>query len=176
MKLVGVSFKPDLCAAIVEGRKDVTRRSTFKGAVGDVLYVREALACDCGSVVYNRDGAHVEPVRDWTWRPQRLAAMYMPKWAARTFRRIVDVRTERIRDITEDDARREGVARPSAPCGDCTCLDQGGGYRCAFALLWDAINGARPGLRWQDNPEIVRVEFAALTAEELEEVKMEVSQ
>lgn len=107
MKLVGVSFKPDLCAAIDEGRKDVTRRSSFKGAVGDVLYVREAIHDgNHGWTTYQRDGALVlidglavqYPTR---WKRDKQAAMYMPRWAARTFRRIVDVHTERLHDITE---------------------------------------------------------------------------
>jgi hypothetical protein len=40
------------------------------------------------------------------WRP----SIHMPKWAARIWRHILTVSLERLLDITEEDAAREGVA------------------------------------------------------------------
>lgn len=38
-------------------------------------------------------------------------ARYCPKWAIRTRREILSVRPERLSWVTDDDARREGIAR-----------------------------------------------------------------
>ena len=44
---------------------------------------------------------------DRKWRP----AIHMPKWAARIWLEITDVRMERVNDISEADSVREGVAQ-----------------------------------------------------------------
>jgi len=81
--------------------------------------------------------------------------MFMPAWAARYFIRILDVRAERVQDISEEDAIAEGVFFDGGP-------DEHGGYthpgcswwfhvaRNAFGHLWDSI--AKPGFRWADGP------------------------
>ncbi len=66
------------------------------------------------------------------WRP----SIHMPRWASRITLAVTSVRVKRLQDVTEDDARAEGV----------TPLPFGRGvqtYRDAFAGLWDVINGAR---------------------------------
>jgi len=86
-----------------------------KHHVGDVLYVKEGLRRDKSDFVeYESDG---EPVWrdgamvDWPWKPEKLAAMYMPKWAARTRLEITDVRLERLTDCSEADAIAEGMGQ-----------------------------------------------------------------
>ena len=82
--------------------------------VGDTLYVREAWA-------YVSDWINVDPdvgifdgyiyKADWKekehpkWRP----SIHMPKEAARIFLRVTDVRARRLRDMTNEDAEREGA-------------------------------------------------------------------
>jgi hypothetical protein len=94
-------------------------------------------------------------VVDWNWKPNRLAGMYMPTWAARTFRRIVQVRQEKLQAITEEDAQAEGVE----PCNVIVNGITAASYRFGFLLKWDAINSTRPGLRWADNPTITVVRW-----------------
>lgn len=76
--------------------------------LGDYLYVRETwanvntLVCPC---YYYRAS---EELPDWAlggWKP----SIHMPKQAARIFLRVTDVRVERLNDITEEEAVKEGL-------------------------------------------------------------------
>lgn len=68
------------------------------------------------------------------WKP----SIHMPKWAARIWLRVEEVRVERLRDITEDGARAEGVT-PSDAEGASTAW--GGPHRWAFMRLWASLYG-----------------------------------
>jgi len=83
------------------------------------------------------------------WRP----SIHMPRWASRITLEITDLRVQRLREITEDDARAEGVVPYTPPHGhispdqlvpgpgfdDCRLGDRPN--RLPFAHLWDEING-----------------------------------
>lgn len=73
---------------------------------------------------------------------------------------VVGVRVERLQEITEDDARAEGVNPSDAHIvikdGD-RQPDMERTHRGAFACLWDGINGDRAS--WASNPWVWRVEF-----------------
>ncbi len=82
--------------------------------VGDRLYVRESFrpyTCGYNSKVkspveYKADKLHSKS--DIKWRPN----IHMPKWAARIWLEITDIRVERVQDITVDDCITEGIKRP----------------------------------------------------------------
>lgn len=76
------------------------------------------------------------------WKP----SIHMPRWASRLALEIVNVRVERLQDISEEDAKSEGVT--IAP-GDIQSPDSRS-YRGAFAFLWNQINSERGS--WSDNP------------------------
>lgn len=65
----------------------------------------------------------------------------MPKEIARIFLRVTDVRVERVQDITEQDAEREGVKS----------YDPMFSSKEEFAVLWDSLNAKR-GYGWDKNP------------------------
>jgi hypothetical protein len=85
----------------------------------------------------------------------------MPREAARIFLRVTDVRVERVQDISEEDAKAEGIVsywaephRDDAPfigaakeLGADLCLTR----REAFQQLWNHINAKR-GYGWDTNP------------------------
>ena len=86
------------------------------------------------------------------WRP----SIFMPREAARIFLRVTDVRVERVNDISEEDAIKEG----------CQCGDRYSGERSTPALtakqsfmwLWIRLNDKR-GFGWAANPWVFVVSF-----------------
>nr|UCQ29774.1 hypothetical protein DCF74_09710 [Edwardsiella piscicida] len=131
------------------------------GAVGDRLWVREAWAR------YNIGGdSHDMAYRatvpnDWPeggrWRP----SIHMPRWASRITLEITDVRVERLQNITEDDARAEGVppAGELLPKYPDTYLTPRGDFasaRVAFQRLWESIYGDDA---WDCNPWVWVIAF-----------------
>jgi hypothetical protein len=93
------------------------------------------------------------PGLGWYKRP----SIFMPKWASRITLELTGVRVERVQEISEDDALNEGsLCADHIPyIGSMTC-DQS---RFAFQLLWDSINGKKPGCSWDDNPWCWVLEF-----------------
>lgn len=82
------------------------------------------------------------------WRP----SIHMPRWASRLTLEITGVRVQKVQDISEDDAKAEGV--PSLlPVADVR-------YRDAFRSLWDSINGKK--FPWSSNPWVWVIEFKRL--------------
>lgn len=93
-------------------------------------------------------------------------ARFMPRWASRLLLDVLEVRVERLQAISEENARAEGVtplecigADQPIP-GDVLGRTQGSHpHVLAFAVLWDSINGSRPGCSWTDNPWVWVVRF-----------------
>lgn len=123
------------------------------GKVGDIQCLREPLYHNATTrcAYYDDDmtpaldGITGEPI-PWRWKREVLPQIFMPKRAARTFRRLAAVRAERLQDISESDAIAEGVS--SNLIGE-----KWGDYKSAravFKILWDSINAAR-GYPYTDN-------------------------
>lgn len=76
---------------------------------GQLLWVRETWTLgadqenDDGFVIYRTDGLPYFPIGKWR------SPIYMPRWASRLTLEITDVRVQRVQDISEEDARAEGV-------------------------------------------------------------------
>lgn len=136
---------------------------------GDQLYVRETWAArpdyddytpsDCGQEgVWWKASLPTYPTGyaacHGKWRP----SIHMPKWAARIWLEVTAVRVERLQDITEGQARAEGVPWHGPIAGDWrhssnSKLDALPG----FAGLWDSL--AISGAKWSDNPWVWVVSF-----------------
>ena len=87
--------------------------------IGDILYVRETWCeYDADHVIdgvkyaYKADATPIsEEARNelgYKWKP----SIHMPKEAARIFLRVTGVRVERLRDITVEQALKEGCVNP----------------------------------------------------------------
>ncbi len=73
-------------------------------------------------------------------------SIHMPRWASRILLEITDVRVERLRSMSHDDARAESVIAASGP------LEAG----LAFRELWHSIYGEES---WKANPWVWVIEF-----------------
>lgn len=78
----------------------------------------------------------------------------MPKEAARIFLKVKDVRVERLQDITDEDAYREGA-------GDKDVIYQTGACVLEFARLWDSTikKSDMEKYGWNANPWVWVIEF-----------------
>ncbi len=96
---------------------------------------------------------------------------FMPREAARIFLRVTNVRVERLREITAEDAKAEGIVWE--PGTGWTC-DKGKGitdaYRSLFKDLWDSLNTKR-GYGWETNPWVWVYEFERISKEEAERLE-----
>lgn len=92
-----------------------------------------------------------------------LPSIHMPRWASRITLEIVAVRAQRLQEISEEDAKAEGVEpwnfkRISAD----QCLTSGeraldSPYRSGFALLWDELY--EDIATWKSNPFVWAISF-----------------
>jgi hypothetical protein len=108
-------------------------------------------------VVYRADGEisqHPE-YGEAIWRP----SIHMPRWASRILLEITNVRVERVQEISDLDARAEGLEAQASGCGWQVGdkFHSGHSVDC-FSKLWDSINAAR-GFGWDVNPWVWVIEF-----------------
>lgn len=143
------------------------------GKPGDRLWVRETWAADAQvDAVAPRDLSQGEPIHypaDGAVRQTGCAmitpgkgrpSIHMPRWACRILLEITDVRVERLQDISEDQAKAEGVRlyTDHAELGDWWHVEGIETYsadpRKSFELLWQSTGG-----EWNANPWVWVVEF-----------------
>lgn len=105
---------------------------------------------------WNGDGDMDAMIARDAWRP----SIFMPRWASRISLDVISVSVERLHDITEADARAEGIYCDESQhnrgwhvSGDNT---RHNAPTHAFRALWTAINGPES---WAENPWVWRVEF-----------------
>jgi len=135
------------------------------GEIGDRLWVRETFrvhsrATDVATLVYK-----ASEQQSWTQQTHRVPiekchkpavvdkwtpSIHMPRWASRITLEITGVRVERLRDLSEEDAKSEGVMPPAG------CVLPGWEHRINFRSLWMGIYGAD---NWEANPWVWVIEF-----------------
>ncbi len=126
-------------------------------AAGDILWVRETWFENEECLLYK--ASKYENTKEYhgrngwvqiKWRP----SIFMPRKAARIFLRVTNVRVERLQDISEEDARAEGVnGIPRS-----TVLYPNDDYIYPFKQLWNSLNQKR-GYGWDTNPWVWVIEF-----------------
>ncbi|WP_392430574.1 morphogenetic protein [Edwardsiella piscicida] len=165
---VGECHSLQFCDIADERSQPYYREFCPFGAVGDRLWVREAYQgplfdyeqmeaylednskfekqeyCE-----YRADGGSRPEYYDGDdnlrhgWRP----SIHMPRWASRITLEITDVRVERLQDITEGDARSEGVTLSNPRILS---------HRDEFRQLWGDIYGCDG---WRSNPWVWVIAF-----------------
>ena len=193
MKEHPILFSAPMVRAILEGRKTQTRRIIKPqpdrviggfpavddfgelqpirrpyGKPGDRLWVRETWVFTDydfnhmpNEYAYRADYAETDSLL-WKWKP----SIHMPRAASRILLEVVNVRVERLRDISEADAIAEGVEVTGRNIyGNPIYKDysgeslRGDGWSSAqrsFQSLWQSINGPES---WEQNPWVWVVEF-----------------
>lgn len=136
------------------------------GQLGDVLWVRESWRTVGGysekpdySVMSKKDFVY-KANEDWNgpFKP----SIHMPKSACRIFLQVTDVRVERLREISEDDAVAEGANKMyEAGFGgfyldEPEIIDYDADYRTGFKKIWQSINGVAS---WYANPWVWVISF-----------------
>ncbi len=129
------------------------------GQPGDRIWVKETIrkADDAphgyASSVYAADGALT--VADcWPWKRPQLNSIHCPRGLSRITLEIVEVRVERLNEISEADAIAEGM--PSGMSLQAGAINYAGGPRVHYAQLWDQLNGAGA---WATNPWVWVISF-----------------
>jgi hypothetical protein len=164
--------------------KDVWLRCPH-GEVGDRLWVREKWVetdtpegtpiiayCAGGTIPIGNDGKGKPDylIHEWadkygtpktdSWR----SPIHMPRWASRITLEITGVKVERLQDISEEDAKAEGITsrlvndpmfKPDtvefqSPLGWCPTA------KVALEYIWDAMHGPDS---WKANPWVWAISF-----------------
>ncbi|AZV56058.1 hypothetical protein [Clostridium sp. AWRP] len=92
--------------------KDIIAYAPYK--VGDILYVRETFCPDYFDNSFENRNAYEadydkSKVGDCVPEPKWRPSIHMPKKVARLFLKVTDVKAQRLQDITEDEAKAEGI-------------------------------------------------------------------
>ncbi len=135
------------------------------GQPGDRIWVRETYrvhgkATDVATLVYRAsvrnswtEQTHRVPVEvcnkpvSEKWTP----SIHMPRWASRILLEITDVRVERLRDMSEADAKAEGASPAMYKITPPEAV-----YRVGFGDIWRSIYGQD---NWLSNPWVWVIEF-----------------
>lgn len=186
-----ILFNTEMVQAILAGKKTQTRRllkdkqfikyadddETIEflkataicpfGGKGDKLWVRETWQTWALGWVYKASYGADLP-KDIKWK----SSLFMPKEACRIKLKITDVRIERLHEITDADAREEGIKMVDDfnwkdYVGDFSGFDFDAyitskygknlsGEVSSYASLWSQINGLDS---WQSNPWVWVITF-----------------
>ncbi|HGI5916546.1 TPA: hypothetical protein ACJTDP_000203 [Yersinia enterocolitica] len=131
------------------------------GKTGDQLWVRETFAtglCTESTLAYRATHKTEDLEEGWGETIKWTPSIHMPRWASRMNLLITGVRAERLNDISEQDARAEGVKAWRGPAEELV------GGKLAFFELWDSIYGQKEGENWQANPWVWVIEFERMEA------------
>jgi hypothetical protein len=155
------------------------------GKPGDILWVRETCHAHeqkdgLDGVVYNADDTFIpienskDAAEKWvdlkhygrsnhrfTELNKKVPTIHAPKWTSRIWLEVTDVKVERLFNISEEDAKLEGVELI-----DYFLIPKDGilystfSYREAFKSLWLKINGEES---WQKNRWVWVISFKVLS-------------
>jgi len=169
MKERPIILNTEMVKAVLEGRKTQTRRIIkpqpkwignpnipFKtidadpkgiincpyGQVGDRLYVRETW-CKPDDEVFYRAQHDMQPEEHALWDGRWKPSIHMLKKYARIWLEITDIRVERVQDISEEDAQKEGIE-----------FSKDFKARVGFIHLWEKLYK-----NWNVNPWVWVIEF-----------------
>jgi len=117
--------------------------------VGETVYIKEAYWEDSGDIYFKLDFPNGEvPTNMYFEKGKWKSPLFLPEILARYFPVITDVRAERLQEITEEDAKKEGTALLGYTTQFGRLLGKNT-YRWSFEQLWNSINKDYP---FESNP------------------------
>ena len=144
---------------------------------GETVYIKEAYCPECYKIDGIEDACYRIDEDDLESTPTPIdclqlkweSPLFMPQWAARYFIVILDVKAQRLQEITNEDIVAEGVLRgefkcnPGFPNAVAWRYHDGGEYWGqsgvpVFQRLWDSVNPKYP---FDSNPWVFVYEFKA---------------
>lgn len=180
--------RPDGCWCDLR-HKELLQRLPY--CVDDLLYVRETVAsgvcapsrpgywtpgfwrrmqgtaANPNGLWYRADG--LAPEKPISPRGRWVPGIHMPKWAARIWLEVTDVRVQQLQDISEEDAIAEGLLAVEQEGWGISYTTNMDGFPVpdedchhypseAFLQLWDSLNAKR-GYGWDKNPWVAAYTF-----------------
>lgn len=135
----------------------------------DILYVRETWseAYEEGTYIYRADDKLADlPTFKKSSKLIYRPSIYMPKEAARIWLKVTNVRVERLQDITDEQAKREGIQYDECPTGF-TWKQETDMHNCyttpigAMQALWNSTikKSDLDRYGWDANPWVWVIEF-----------------
>ena len=196
MKEKPINFSTEMVKAILAGRKTQTRRvikpqpdedggidacnNVFDDntpycpyQIGQTLWVRETWKMSTGVLINGKsvliykadcDKETSEKITHWK------SSIFMPRQVARIFIKAINVRVERIQDISQKDINKEGLWHYSSEyrqeiCKWRDCVSAIHQIRKKyFKKLWDSLNKKRD-FGWDENPWVWVIEFERIMNE-----------
>lgn len=151
----------------------ISCRGTFADGYGEKFF---KLPCEPGNILYVREAWKKAPngyyyYEDWQkndiadvtkWKP----SIHTPKEAARIWLKVIDVKVERLQEITDEQAKREGIQYDECPTGF-TWKQETDMHNCyttpigAIQALWNSTIKKSDIDRygWNANPWVWVIEF-----------------
>lgn len=199
MAIKPILFNSEMVRAILDGRKDATRkivkgfipddavwgytaftpkgyiscRGTFADGYGekffklpcepgDILYVRETWKKALNGYYYYEAWQRNDIADVTKWKP----SIRMPKEAARIWLKVTNVRVERLQEITDEQAKREGIQYDECPTGF-TWKQETDMHNCyttpigAMQALWNSTikKSDLDSYGWDASPWVWVIEF-----------------
>ena len=150
MKAYPILFSTPMVQALLEKRKVQTRRLVTKQWLnlrarqdrGELclLWVKETFGEVEGRSYYRATPEIFYPT-ELRWKP----SLFMPRRVSRLTLEVAEVRIQRLQDISEEDAKAEGVL-PNIEHG----------HAGAYRGLWEHLHGHDS---WQKNPDVAAITF-----------------
>lgn len=148
-----------------------TAERTCPICTGDILYVRETWKEAPKGYYYYEDWQRNDIADITKWKP----SIHMPKEAARIWLKVMNVRVERLQEITSEQAKREGIQYDECPTGF-TWKQETDMHNCyttpigAMQALWNSTikKSDLDRYGWDANPWVWVIEFERCEKPEIE--------
>lgn len=165
----GICFTEEMFNSVIKGNKTQTRRLIKprlinRYNIGDIIYLKEPYVDDYinGAMFYKYDKDDLHKLKIMGYEKDSYKRkfwhnkLFMPECYARYFIEIINIRRERLQEISDEDCFAEGVQDIIGTYYYRTASEYFNVQKNTYKSLIDKINGKGT---WNSNPEIWVYEF-----------------